>query len=100
MAREKPTIFWGCDHHYPIEVVPVGGGKLARCLGCGACGPVRAGGEDAMLALRTGERWEPNPPALSSPKRVKEEYSELRLEALPAPRRLLGTRWAEQRGRA
>ncbi len=74
MAREKPTI-WGCDHHYPIEVAPLEGGKRARCLGCGACGPVRAAGEDAMLALRAEaryrERWEPNPPALSSSKRVK-----------------------------
>ena len=55
MAREKPRekeTIWGCDHHYPIEVAPVGGGKRARCLGCGACGPVRAAGEDAMLALR------------------------------------------------
>jgi len=73
--KEKPTI-WGCDHHYPIEVAPVEGGKRARCLGCRACGPVRAVGEDAMLALRAEaryrERWEPNPPALSSPKPVKE----------------------------
>jgi len=72
--REKPTI-WGCDHHYPIEVAPLAGGKRARCLGCGACGPVRAAGEDAMLALRAEaryrERWEPNPPALSTSKRVK-----------------------------
>jgi hypothetical protein len=57
MAREKPTtIFWGCDHHYPSEVVAVGGGKLARCLGCGACGPVRVAGEDAMLAPRAEAR--------------------------------------------
>ena len=57
MAREKPTtIFWGCDHHYPIEVVAVGGGKRARCLGCRAYGPVRAAEEDAMLALRVEAR--------------------------------------------
>ena len=56
MAREKPTIFWGCDHHCPIEVVAAGDGKRARCLGCGACGPVRAAGEDAMLALRAETR--------------------------------------------
>jgi DNA-binding NarL/FixJ family response regulator len=56
MARERPTNLWECDHHYPIEVVAVGGGKRARCLGCGACGPVRAAGEDAMLALRAEAR--------------------------------------------
>ena len=54
MARERPT-FWNCDHHAtPIEVVSTeGGGRRARCLGCGACGPVvRSGSEEAMLALR------------------------------------------------
>jgi hypothetical protein len=57
MARENPTI-WGCDHHYPIEVVRVRSGKKrARCLGCGACGPVRASGEEAMLALRDEARY-------------------------------------------
>jgi hypothetical protein len=49
--REKPTV-WRCGHHYPIEVVPMGEEWRARCLGCGACGPVRAEGEAAMLALR------------------------------------------------
>ncbi len=56
MAREKPTI-WHCGHHYPIEVVPVGGGRRARCLGCGACGPVREGSEEAMRALRIEARY-------------------------------------------
>ena len=53
MAREKPEI-WRCDHHYPIVVEKVegGGSRRARCLGCGAGGPPRAGAEQAMLALR------------------------------------------------
>ena len=52
MARERPT-FWECDHHYPILVEnALVGDQRARCLGCAACGPVRAGSEEAMLALR------------------------------------------------
>jgi hypothetical protein len=85
MARENPTI-WGCDHHYPIEVVRVRSGKRARCLGCGACGPVRASGEEAMFALRDEARYrdkagEPNPAARSfpySPKCVGQEFSDVR----------------------
>ena len=69
MARENPTI-WGCDHHYPIEVVNVRSGRRARCLGCGACGPVRASGEEAMLTLRDEARYrdrgEPNRAARSA----------------------------------
>jgi hypothetical protein len=59
MARESP-MFWECDHHYPIEVVRVStleGDRRARCLGCGACGPERAGSEEAMLALRAEARY-------------------------------------------
>ncbi len=55
MTREKPTV-WRCAHHYPIEVVPIGNDRRARCLGCGACGPVRDGSEEAMLALRNHSR--------------------------------------------
>ena len=55
MAREIPTI-WSCDHHYPIEVVRTQGGERARCLGCGASGPVREGAQEAMLALRDEAR--------------------------------------------
>ena len=55
MARQRPTM-WACDHHYPIEVSPTQGGKRARCLGCGACGPVREGTEAAMRALRNEAR--------------------------------------------
>ncbi len=51
MAREKPEI-WRCDHHYPIVVEKVRGSRRARCLGCGVCGPPRAGAEQALLALR------------------------------------------------
>ena len=56
MVRQRPTM-WGCDHHhYPIEVSPTEGGKRARCLGCGACGPLRADTEAAMRALRNEAR--------------------------------------------
>jgi hypothetical protein len=57
MVRQRPTM-WGCDHHYyPIEVLPTEGGKRARCLGCGAWGPVREGSEEAVLALREEARY-------------------------------------------
>ena len=56
MARENPNI-WRCADHYPIEVAAtVGAGKRARCLGYGTCGQVRAGTEEAMLALRAEAR--------------------------------------------
>jgi hypothetical protein len=55
MVRQRPTM-WGCDHHYPIEVSPTEGGKRARCLGCGACGPMRADAEAAMRTLRNEAR--------------------------------------------
>ena len=55
MARQRPTM-WGCDHHYPIEVSPREGSKRARCLGCGAWGPLRADTEVAMRALRNEAR--------------------------------------------
>ncbi len=56
MAREKPTIR-RCDHRYPILVEKVGGAERARCLGCGAVGPPRAGAEQAMLALRAEAQY-------------------------------------------
>jgi hypothetical protein len=57
MAREKPNV-WHCAQHYPIEVTStVGARKRARCLGCGACGPERAGTEEAMVALRAEARY-------------------------------------------
>ena len=55
-SREKPTA-WQCEHHYPIEVVSMGGGRCARCLGCGASGPVREGSEQALRALRAEARY-------------------------------------------
>ena len=51
MAREKPDV-WGCEHPMPIEVVPLGEGRRARCLRCGLCGPVRPDPEEALVALR------------------------------------------------
>jgi hypothetical protein len=56
MTGKNPTI-WGCDRHYPIEVVRVRSGRRARCLGCGACGPVRVSGEETMLAIRDEARY-------------------------------------------
>ena len=55
MAREKPEI-WRCAHHYPLVVEKVVGGRRARCLGCGAGGPPRAGAEQEVLALRAEAR--------------------------------------------
>ncbi len=51
MARKKPDV-WGCEHPLPIEVVPFGEGRRARCLTCGRCGPVRPAAEGALRALR------------------------------------------------
>ena len=43
---------WHCEHHYPIVVDSTVSEKRARCLGCGAWGPVREGTKEAVLALR------------------------------------------------
>jgi hypothetical protein len=44
---------WRCGHLYPIMVSAAEGGKKrARCLGCEATGPLRAGAPEAMRALR------------------------------------------------
>jgi hypothetical protein len=51
MAREKRDV-WGCQHRLPIEVVPMGDGRRARCLRCGGCGPVRHDAEGAVRALQ------------------------------------------------
>jgi hypothetical protein len=51
MSREKPNV-WSCEHPLPIEVVPLGDGRRARCLRCGQCGPVRPDSEEALRALR------------------------------------------------
>ena len=50
MAREKPNA-WECEHPLPIEVVPFGEGRRARCLVCGLCGPERPDTEEALWAL-------------------------------------------------
>jgi hypothetical protein len=54
MARKRPDV-WGCGHPLPIEVVPIGEGRRARCLTCGRCGPVRPDAEGALRALRGEE---------------------------------------------
>ncbi len=51
MSREKPNV-WSCEHPLPIEVVPLGDGRRARCLRCGQCGPVRPNSGVALRALR------------------------------------------------
>jgi hypothetical protein len=51
MAREKPDV-WGCGHPLPIEVVPLGDGRRARCLTCGQCGPVQPDPERALQGPR------------------------------------------------
>jgi hypothetical protein len=51
MARETPNV-WSCEHYYPIVVEYTVPGKRAKCLGCGAWGPVRKVSEEAVLALR------------------------------------------------
>ena len=51
MAREKPDA-WGCEHPSPIEVVPSGDGRQARCLSCGESGPERVDSQGAMRALK------------------------------------------------
>jgi hypothetical protein len=55
MSRGKPTI-WDCRHNGPIEAVSTEGGKRARCLVCGAVGPVRAEAKEAVLALMAEAR--------------------------------------------
>ena len=51
MSREKPNV-WSCEHPLPIEVVPLGDGRRARCLRCGQCGPVRPDSEELLRALQ------------------------------------------------
>ena len=57
MARKKPDV-WGCGHPLPIEVVPLGDGRRARCLACGEYGPVRpdSGGSMRVLKDAAGRR--------------------------------------------
>jgi hypothetical protein len=42
-----------CEHDaLPVEVLPVGGKKIAHCLGCGRAGPARENSAEALAALR------------------------------------------------
>ena len=52
--RKRPTNRGRCEHvTFPVEVVPVGGGKkIAYCLGCGRSGPACEGSAEALVALR------------------------------------------------
>ena len=54
MEREgRPADHGRCKHRcYPVEAIPVDGGRVARCLGCGLCGPTRASAIEALAALR------------------------------------------------
>ncbi len=51
MARKKPDV-WGCGHPMPMEVVPFGEGRRARCPACGQCRTARPDSEGAPKALR------------------------------------------------
>jgi hypothetical protein len=67
---------WRCGHLYQIVVSAAEGGKKrARCLGCEATGPLRAGAPEAMRALReegkTGRRRGPKPPLVAPGTRVR-----------------------------
>ena len=86
MAREKPEA-WRCEHRYPIAVEEVGGAERARCLGCGAGGPLRAGAGQAMLALRAeaqaGQGLGAQPPARRPPDHIRRAmFRELRPEGV------------------
>ena len=54
MEREERPADYGRREHrcYPVEAMPVDGGRVARCLGCGLSGPTRASAIEALAALR------------------------------------------------
>ena len=54
MEREGgPAGHGRCEHRcYPVEAAPADSGRVARCLGCGRSGPVRASAAEALAALR------------------------------------------------
>jgi hypothetical protein len=57
--KKRPTNRARCDHAtYPVEVLPVGGGKkkIAYCLGCGRSGPACEGSMESLMALRQTPR--------------------------------------------
>jgi hypothetical protein len=52
-AGRMKSISWRCRHLYPFEIVTgPGGGRRARCLGCGVLGPPRTDLAMARRALR------------------------------------------------
>ena len=65
MARETPNV-WRCEHHYPIVVDSTVPEKRARCLGCGAWGPVRTDTEAAVRSLRDEARYQNEVGSLTS----------------------------------
>ena len=55
----RPINRGSCEHAtYPVEVLPVEGGKkkIAYCLGCGRSGPACEGSMEALMALRETAR--------------------------------------------
>jgi hypothetical protein len=60
LYRSRRSINRGrCEHAtYPVEVLPVDGGKkkIAHCLGCGRSGPVCESSTEALVALRETAR--------------------------------------------
>ena len=70
--RKRPTNRGRCEHvTFPVEVVPVGGGKkIAYCLGCGRSGPACEGSAEALVALRGTLR-----PAFPGPTPVARELA-------------------------
>jgi hypothetical protein len=52
-SKKRPANRGRCGHLcYPVEAMPIDGGRVARCLGCGLSGPVRASATEALAALR------------------------------------------------
>jgi hypothetical protein len=94
MAREKPNA-WECEHPLPIEVVPFGEGRRARCLVCGLCGPERPDTEEALWALRgrraagRGSAPEGSQPPNFSLRGLSELRSEEYSEGVPKVRKAL-----------
>jgi hypothetical protein len=53
VAQEAKPLRWRCGHLYPALVSTTKeGGRRARCLNCGALGPVRPSLAEATRALR------------------------------------------------
>jgi hypothetical protein len=51
--KGRPADSGRCEHRcYPVEAVPVDGGRVAHCLGCCFTGPTSAGAIEALAALR------------------------------------------------